>query len=262
MGRVDAAAGGRTGGEVLLVTRGLTGGYGGVPAVFDLDIEISAGEVVALLGPNGAGKTTTLLTVAGLLPSLAGEISVLGEPVGRRRSGRAHRVARRGLAFVPEGTALFFDLTVRENLRLGFVPGRRRADLEGVLDRFPALQDLLGRKAGLLSGGEQRMLGLARALLSRPRLLVLDELSLGLAPLLVKQLLMSLREIADGTGTGIMLVEQQVSMALAAADRAYVLSGGRLVLEGPATELAARHELLETSYLGEVAFGQDGPEET
>lgn len=244
--------------STVLELQGLAAGYGGVAVVHDLDLTVAAGEVVALLGANGAGKTTTLLTVSGLLTPLAGTVTVLdvssgvaGRPFGRRRPGAAPwSLARRGLAHVPEDRSLFFDLTAAENLRLG---RRRRGpglDLEQVLDWFPALVPVLDRRAGLLSGGEQQMLALARAVVARPRLLLVDELSLGLAPRIVESLLPVVRTIADETGAGVLLVEQHVDLALAAADRAVLLSGGRTAWAGPADVLAADRDLLERGYLG------------
>ncbi len=240
----------------MLEVRGLSAGYGGVAVVHDLDLDVRAGEVVALLGANGAGKTTALLTISGLLPRLGGEVSVLGAPV-RASPARPWRLARRGVAHVPEDRSLFFDLTAGENLRLGRVRRSRtwQADLEAVLAYFPALGPLLGRRAGLLSGGEQQMLAVARGLVSRPRLLMVDELSLGLAPIVVERLLSSLRRVATEAGAGILLVEQHVAMALRTADRAAVLSEGRIVAAGRAAAVAADPALVEAGYLGQ----SDGP---
>jgi branched-chain amino acid transport system ATP-binding protein len=210
---------------------------------------VAEGEVVALLGANGAGKTTTLLTVLGVLPVTGGSVSVLGRGVGSRQ--RPWLVARRGVAYIPADRALFFGLTVKENILLG----RRRgmADIEAAVSRFPALGSLLSRRCGLLSGGEQQMVALARGFASKPRLLIVDELSLGLAPLIVERLLPSLRTAARETGAGVLFVEQHVKLALEFADRAYVLRRGRIALSGLAQEVAERGHLIEASYLGEGA---------
>jgi branched-chain amino acid transport system ATP-binding protein len=231
--------------ERLLDVRGLRAGYDGIPVVRDLDLHVDAGEVVALLGPNGAGKTTTLLAVSAVVPLLGGEVDVVGRSVAGRRP---HHLAREGLGHVPEDRALFFQLTVRENLRLGRRGGG--AGLDRVLELFPALVPLLDRRAGLLSGGEQQMLALGRALLGEPRLLMVDEMSLGLAPIIVERLLPVLRTIADDSGCGVLLVEQHVQMALGVADRAVVLNHGQAVLSGTAAALAADRELVASSYLG------------
>jgi len=229
--------------------RGLSAGYDRIPVVRDIDLHVDPGEVVALLGPNGAGKTTTLLTISGILPALAGSVTVLGQPVSTRRP---HRNARRGLAHVPEDRALFAGLSSRQNLRLG---SRSKTDhVARAVELFPEFGKLLDRRAGLLSGGEQQMLALARALVSRPKLLMVDEMSMGLAPIIVERLLPVLRSIADRTGAGVLLVEQHVHVALEVADRAYVLIHGRVVLEGAAAELARRADLLEASYLGQTTL--------
>ena len=239
--------------DVVLALRGLSAGYDAMAVVHDLTMHVGAGEVVALLGPNGAGKTTTLLTISALLPALGGEVEVLGAAVTART--RPHTLARRGVAHVPEDRALFSQLTVRENLAVGRARAHREVALDQVLGFFPALEPLLDRRAGLLSGGEQQMLALARALVRRPRLLLVDEMSLGLAPVIVERLVPVVRRIADELDTGVLLVEQHVAVALQVADRGYVLSRGTVVAEGRAVDLAADHHLLAASYLGDAEAG-------
>jgi branched-chain amino acid transport system ATP-binding protein len=237
-----------------LVVRELSAGYRGVPVVRELNLEVRPGEVVALLGPNGAGKTTTLETIAGLNHPISGTVELSGEKIG---GTPAHLLAGRGLALVPEGRALFPGLTVREHLRLAGGRGgrsRRAGSREDeLLEMLPELRKCLGRKAGLLSGGEQQMLAVGRALVARPRLLLVDEMSLGLAPVIVDRLIPVLRRAADELGSSVLFVEQHVALALEVADRAYVLTHGRIGLEGPAAELRERRELLAASYLGETA---------
>jgi branched-chain amino acid transport system ATP-binding protein len=201
--------------------------------------------VVALLGPNGAGKTTLLLAVSGLVERYSGAVQVLG----RSTSGmRAASIARLGMAHVPEDRGLFTRLTVRENLR---VAGRHaRARTAVVLQHFPELGPLLDRRVGLLSGGEQQMLALARALVNEPKLLLVDEMSLGLAPVLVERLLPMVRRIADESGAGVLMVEQHVDLALSIADRAHVMRHGELALSERASVLREHPELLTESYLG------------
>jgi len=225
----------------VLTVRGLSCGYGASVVVRDLDLRVAAGEVVALLGANGAGKTTTLLTIAGLLPPIAGDIELLGEAIGR---WPAPKIARRGVVSIPDDRGLFPKLTVRENLLLA----RRRG--EDALGLFPELQSRLGTPAGLLSGGQQQMLAIARALARQPKLLIIDELSFGLAPIVVQRLLPTVRAVADETGAGVLVVEQHVHLGLAVADRAYVLSHGSIALSGTAAELQTDTALLQESYLG------------
>ncbi len=243
-----------------LVLKELSAGYRGVPVVRELNLEVRPGEVVALLGPNGAGKTTTLETIAGLNRPISGTVELSGQNVG---GTPAHILARKGLALVPEGRALFPGLTVREHLRLasgrgagkghGKGHGKGQSREEELLEMLPELRKCLGRKAGLLSGGEQQMLAVGRALVTRPRLLLVDEMSLGLAPVIVERLIPILRRAADELGASVLFVEQHVALALEVADRAYVLTHGRIGLEGAAAELRKRRELLAASYLGETA---------
>jgi len=224
--------------DVVLETRGVHAGYGDVTVVRDLNLSVGAGEVVTLLGPNGAGKTTALLTMAGALRPVSGEVRFLGTP---DRSSLVTR-ARRGLGLMTHDRSIFFGLTVRENLRLA----RGNDD---VLSVFPELKGMLDRPAGLLSGGEQQMLGLAAVLAREPRLLLIDELSFGLAPRIVQHLMQAVRRVAD-RGAAVVLVEQFARLALDVADRAYVLANGRVVCEGTTDELRGNVAELESVYLG------------
>ncbi len=235
--------------EQLLTIENLNTGYAGVPVVRELNIHLDKGEVVALLGPNGAGKTTTLLTISGIIPLLSGNVTVLGEQVD---SKNPHNNARLGLAHVAEDRSLFFNLTVKENLQLGLRGDKdsQQEGLEKALELLPALRPLMDRRSGLLSGGEQQMLAMARALVSKPKLLLVDEMSLGLAPIIVEQLLPIVRNIADETGAGVLIVEQHVHLALQVADRGYVMNHGELVMSGSASDLLDSKDLLEASYLG------------
>jgi branched-chain amino acid transport system ATP-binding protein len=222
----------------MLDVRALTAGYGDVPVVHGIDLRVGVGEVIALLGPNGAGKTTTLLALGGVLPS-TGEVRFDDTPL----TGPLHRRARRGLGLITEERAVFRQLSTRTNLALG------AGGVDGALAVFPELERLLDRKAGLLSGGEQQMVVLARALAARPRLLLVDELSLGLAPLMVTRLLTAVRQAASD-GMSVLLVEQHARQALEVAARAYVLLRGAIELEGTGADLLARLPEIERTYLG------------
>lgn len=231
--------------EPVLQSRSLTVGYGHVPVVHTIDITVHAGEVVALLGMNGAGKTTTVRALAGDLKPFSGEVLLRGKPT----TAPLYRRAKRGLRYIPEERSVFMGLSGADNLRLG------RTERARCLALFPELERLLGRKAGLMSGGEQQMLTLARALGSDPAVLLADELSLGLAPLVLERLLRAVRAAAD-TGAAVLLVEQHVRDALEVADRAYVISHGRVVLQGAATDLKARIGEIEQAYLAGAEIGR------
>ncbi len=223
--------------------------YGEIPALRGVTLQVQAGEIVALLGNNGAGKTTTLRTISGLLRPHRGRFSL----EGRSLVGvPPHEVVLRGIAHVPEGRRIFNRLTVRENLMMGAylrTDGDIEADLDRVFSLFPRLQERITQVAGTLSGGEQQMLAIGRALMARPRLLLLDEPSMGLAPVLVEQILETIRDI-NRQGTTILLVEQNAAMALGIAHRGYVLETGSIVLSGSAAELAENAEV-RRAYLGE-----------
>jgi branched-chain amino acid transport system ATP-binding protein len=223
----------------LLECRALAAGYGALAVVRDVDLRVERGEVVALIGPNGAGKTTTLLTLAGELPVISGDV-VFG---GKATRAPLFRRARQGMGFVTEERSVFMQLSTEENLR---VAGVAKADAVAL---FPELEPLMGRTAGLLSGGEQQMLTLARAVARDPSLLLVDELSLGLAPVIVKRLLQTVRQVANDRATGILLVEQHVRQALHVADRVYVMQRGRIVMSGTADEVHRRIDEIEATYL-------------
>ncbi|MFF7736581.1 ATP-binding cassette domain-containing protein [Streptomyces sp. NPDC007984] len=240
----------------VIETSALAAGYAGLSVVRRLDLRLDRGEIVALLGPNGAGKTTTLMTLAGLLAPVEGEVRVLGLAPGHR----PHRLARRGVALVPEDRGLFPGLTVAEHLRLAR-PARRlgrdesdRGATSVVEEHFPELRRLMNRACGLLSGGEQQMLAVCRALVTRPAVLMVDEMSLGLAPKIAERLLSVLKHIARERDMAVLLVEQHVHLALEVADRGYVLSHGEVVMEGDADRLRDNRGLLASAYLGGPAL--------
>jgi branched-chain amino acid transport system ATP-binding protein len=230
---------------VILALTDLSAGYDDVPVVRELSLSVRAGEVVALLGANGAGKTTTLRAISGLVKVTSGTVEYAGgdlsgvSPTARARAGIAH---------VPEGRGIFYGLTVSEHFRVGLNP--TRGEIDEVIDYFPALKELQNRRAGLLSGGEQQMLAIACALIQKPKLLLLDELSLGLAPVIVERLLPVVRDFATARGVGVILVEQHVRLGLEIADRAYVLAHGDLTTSGSAEELRNDTDRLVASYLG------------
>ena len=228
--------------DILALDR-LSVGYNRAPVVRDLTLTVGPGEVVALLGANGAGKTTTLRAISGLLRPASGAVRLAGQDLaGVAPTARA----RLGLVHVPPDRGIFFGLTVAEHFRLD------GTELDAAAGHFPALSSLGGRKAGLLSGGEQQMLAIARALSRGPQLLMLDEMSLGLAPVIVDRLLPVVREFATSHGAGVLLVEQHVHLALKIADRGYILSHGELAASGPAAQLKQDRALLAASYLGEA----------
>ena len=231
---------------VLLELEAVGAAYGPVQALHEVDLRVDEGEVVALLGANGAGKTTTLRAISGTVRR-TGAVRFAGRPLARRPA----RVARTGIAHVPEGRGTFADLTVRENLRLGAFTraGSTRADEQRVHELFPWLEERADQPAGSLSGGEQQMLALARAFMQRPRLLLLDEPSLGLAPLVVRELFAVVRRLHEDDGTAVLLVEQNAAAALTVSHRAYVLEAGRVAVEGASEDLRA-NESVRRSYLG------------
>ena len=233
----------------VLECKGLEAGYfKRSPCVRNVDLNIGAGEVVSLLGPNGAGKTTLLLTLAGLLPSFGGDVLVGGQTL-RRGSPRA--AVGSGLVLVPDDRALFRGLSVRKNLQLA-TRGRDRGKqaLNEVLEYFPALGARLKVDAGQLSGGEQQMLAIGRALIQRPKVMLIDELSMGLAPVVVESILPIIRAVADQGDTAVVLVEQHVHLALGIADRAVIMVHGEVVLDQPSSVLSDDPSLVERAYMG------------
>ncbi len=233
----------------MLQVEAVDAGYGSVQVLWDVSLEVNAGELVAVVGANGAGKTTTLRVITGLLPPWRGRV-VFND---RRIDGRsAHEIVDLGIAHVPEGRQLFPEMTVEEHLLVGSLLPRTRSqrstNLERVYATFPQLKERRRQDAGTLSGGEQQMLAIARALMSAPRLLILDEPSLGLAPILVRQVLHDVVEIRR-QGVTVLLVEQNVQQALSLTDRAYVLQNGRIVLSGSGKQLLQRDEV-RRAYMG------------
>ena len=234
-------------GVALLNVKSLKAGYGETWAVHGIDFRVDAGGVTALLGANGAGKTTTLRAISGMVKT-DGEISFLGKSL---RGMKTENIAAAGVAHVPDGRGTFMELTVEENMKLGAYT--RRGDMTGEFERmfgyFPKLKERFRQQAGLLSGGEQQMLAIARALLLKPKLLLLDEPSFGLAPLIVREIFDIMRQIKDKEGVGILVVEQNASLALEISERAYLLETGRIVMSGASAEIA-KDEGLRRSYLG------------
>jgi len=221
--------------------------YGKIHALKNVSFEVHEGEVVALIGANGAGKSTTLKTISGMLRSRTGSIEFMGENISHTES---HKLIYKGLAHVPEGRRIFLQMTVMENLEMGAYIHKNptKAELDDIFDRFPRLQERKNQVAGTLSGGEQQMLAMGRALISHPKLLMLDEPSMGLAPILVGQIFDIIKELHKA-GTTILLVEQNAEMALQVADRAYVLESGGISLSGTGAELAAS-DAIKKAYLG------------
>lgn len=227
----------------MLQLRNVSTHYGAVQALDDVSLEIGKGEIVTLIGANGAGKTTLMMTLCGTPQASSGSVLFEGEDITRLPTDS---IVRRGIALVPEGRRIFARMTVAENLQLGALvadPQHYRADLERVLTLFPRLKERLGQRGGTLSGGEQQMLAIARALMSRPKLLLLDEPSLGLAPLVVKHIFSTLKDISRDHGLTLFLVEQNAHIALRFADRGYVLVNGKIRMSGTGAELLANPEI-------------------
>ena len=234
----------------LLSVQGLVAGYGGITAVKGIDLEVNDGEIVTLIGSNGAGKSTTLRAISGLIRARSGAISFKSISIDRLP---AHKIVSMGMSHVPEGRGIFARLTVLENLAMGAFQRRDKeisSDLVRVYDLFPRLKERLHQSGGTLSGGEQQMLAIGRALMARPKLLLLDEPSMGLSPLLVDTIFATIRSIQE-QGATILLVEQNALMALEVADRAYVLESGVVTLKGTGPELA-RDDSVKRAYLGEL----------
>jgi branched-chain amino acid transport system ATP-binding protein len=233
----------------MLEVEDLKVNYGAAPALWGVSLRVAAGELVCVVGPNGAGKSTLINVIAGLHRARSGQLRFNGQDIAQLAS---HRFCGQGIAIVPEGRRLFTGMSVRDNLELGsYLPGpkaQRAESLERVLLLFPALKEKLAQAAGALSGGQQQMVAIGRAMMSRPQLLLLDEPSLGLAPMIVQAMFQAIRQI-NAAGTSVLLVEQNVAMAMDIARRAYVMEEGRIVAQGPARELIGRPEI-QKAYLG------------
>jgi branched-chain amino acid transport system ATP-binding protein len=232
----------------MLTISGVHTFYGHIEALKGVDLEVNTGEIVALIGSNGAGKSTLLMTICGSPQAAAGRIVFDGQDITRMPT---HLIIRSGISQAPEGRRIFPRMTVLENLQMGAIltdPNYLAEDLERVLTIFPLLRDRKAQRGGTLSGGEQQMLAIARALMGRPRLLLLDEPSLGLAPMIVKQIFRTIRDINEKTGTTILLVEQNANQALRLAHRGYVLATGKILMSGTGRELLSNHEV-RTAYL-------------
>ena len=238
----------------IMECKGLVGGYGKIVGFRELDLTLEGGQVLAVLGPNGAGKSTLMMTLAGLLPRIAGDVLLEGTSLP---SGRPAAANRGGVVLVPDNRALFTTLTVRENIDIARPRGQKRID--DVIDLFPSLEKRLNVKAGALSGGEQQMLAMARGIVQKPKVFLIDEMSMGLAPIVVESLLPTVRYIADQTGAAVVLVEQHISLALEVADHALVLVHGSVSLRDSADVLRRDPSLLEAAYLGETAEASHAP---
>lgn len=236
----------------LLQVNSLTTGHNGVAVVHDVNLMVESGEVVALLGANGAGKTTLLHTIAGLLPTINGTVFFNDQPVTGLST---HQIVRQGLSLLPENRGIFYQLTVAENLRLYKRQGGA-VKVEEVFGYFPALKPLVERKAGLLSGGEQQMLSLGCRFIADPKLMLIDEMSLGLAPIIFQRMLPVLTQFAADRGVGVLLVEQHVHLALKSSSRAYVLNRGELTFSGTANALQNQRQFLESNYMGSTKQGE------
>lgn len=240
----------RTIGDVVLELRGVQSYYGKIHALQGIDVEVREGEIVTLIGSNGAGKTTTLRTVSGLLHPRSGSVHFQGRDVTKTS---AHTLVRDGISHAPEGRRIFSRLTILENLQMGGYTQSSKdvaRNVQHVYELFPRLKERSSQKGGTLSGGEQQMLAIGRALMTRPKVLLLDEPSLGLAPILIQQIFAIIKEI-NAQGTTILLVEQNALQALEVADRGYVLQTGRVILSDDAKSLAANNDV-RRAYLGEI----------